>query len=97
MYTLFLYFICSRQKSGIPRIQYGHAAVNTTGISFRDLITYNILVRPFKFGMWVYMGNTKNTIVFMTLTFNFKVTGDLLKVRFCPFFHILAQFSNTES
>ena len=23
----------------------------------------NILVRPFKFGMWVYMGNAMNTIV----------------------------------
>ena len=23
----------------------------------------NILVRPFKFGMWVYMGNARNTIV----------------------------------
>ena len=23
----------------------------------------NILVRPFKFGMWVYMGNATNTIV----------------------------------
>ena len=22
----------------------------------------NILVRPFKFGLWVYMGNAKNTI-----------------------------------
>ena len=50
----------------------------------------NILVRPFKFGMWVYMGNA-------TLTFNFKVTGGLLKVRIWPFFHILAQFSYTES
>ena len=27
----------------------------------------------------------------MTLTFNFKVTGGLLKVRFLPFFHILAK------
>ena len=33
---------------------------------------------------------------FVTLTFNFKVTGGLLKVRFWPFFHILAQFSYTE-
>ena len=23
----------------------------------------NILVRPFKFGMWIYMGNAKNAIV----------------------------------
>ena len=33
---------------------------------------------------------------FVTLTFNSKVTGGLLKVRFWPFFHILAQFSYTE-
>ena len=33
----------------------------------------------------------------MTLTFNFKVTGGLLKVRFWPFFHVLAQFSYRES
>ena len=33
----------------------------------------------------------------MTLTCNFKVTVDLLKVRFWPFFHILAQSSYTES
>ena len=33
----------------------------------------------------------------MTLTFNFKVTGGLLKVRFWLFFHILAQFSYTQS
>ena len=57
----------------------------------------NIFVRPFIFGMWVYMGNATNTIVLVTLTFNFKVTGGLLKVRFWPFFHILAQFSYTES
>ena len=40
----------------------------------------NILVRPFKFGLWLYMGNATNAVV--TLTFNFKVTGGLLKVRF---------------
>ena len=31
----------------------------------------------------------------VSLTFNFKVTGGLLKVRFWPFSHILAQFSLT--
>ena len=46
----------------------------------------NILVRPFTFGMWVYMGNAMNAVFFVTLTFNFKVTGGLLKVRFWPFF-----------
>ena len=54
----------------------------------------NILVRTFKFGMWVYMGNAR---CFVTLTFNLTVTGGHLKVRFWPFFHILAQFSYTES
>ena len=61
----------------------------------------NILVRPFKFGMWVYiMGNATKRhkrYCFVTLTFIFKVTGGLLKVRFWPFFHILAQFLCTES
>ena len=49
----------------------------------------NILVRPFKFGMWVYMSNAMNTIVLCP--------GGLLKVRFWSFFHILAQFSYTET
>ena len=40
--------------------------------------------------------NLKN-ICFVTLTFNLKVTGGLLKVSFWPFFHFLAQFSYTES
>ena len=37
----------------------------------------NILVRTFKFGMWVYMGQR---YWFVTLTFNLKVTGGLLKI-----------------
>ena len=50
------------QKSGILRIQYGHAAPATAAaeISFQKK---NILVRLFKFGMWVYMGNATNAIV----------------------------------
>ena len=56
----------------------------------------NILVRTFKFGIWVYMGNATNAY-FVILTFNLKVTGGHLKVRFWPFLHILAQFSKTES
>ena len=44
----------------------------------------NILVRPFKFGMWVYMGNATNAIV-------------LPKGQILAIFHILAQFSYTES
>ena len=31
--------------------------------SFRHNNLQNILVRPFKFGMWVYMGNATNAIV----------------------------------
>ena len=55
------------RKSGILRIQYGPSAIAaaTTEISFKNLKLYlkNILVRPFKFGMWVYMDNATNTIV----------------------------------
>ena len=28
-----------------------------------DNLKKNILVRPFKFGIWIYMGNATNTIV----------------------------------
>ena len=56
----------------------------------------NVLLRPFKFGMWVCMDNARNAY-FVTLTFNFKVTGGLLKVGFWLFFHIVAKFSYTES
>ena len=41
--------------------------------------------------------NMPQTLLFVTLTFNLKVTGGHLKVRFWPFLHILAQFSKTES
>ena len=57
------------KKSGILRIQYGHAATTATGspppqrFSFGRDNFKNILVRPFKFGMWVYMGNATNAIV----------------------------------
>ena len=55
------YHICiPEQKSGIPRIQYGHAAAE---IFFGRINLKNILVRSFKFGMWVYMGNAMNAIV----------------------------------
>ena len=40
-------------------------------------------------------GQCHERYCFVTLTFNFKVTGGLLKVRFWPFFHILAQCSYT--
>ena len=56
-----------------------------------------ILVRPFKFAYVGIYGQCHERYCFVTLTFNFKVTGGLLKVRFWPFFHILAQFSYTES
>ena len=60
----FKFSICiTGRKSGILRIQYGHAAAAATEISFaRDKLKY-ILVRPLKFGMWVYIGNAINTIV----------------------------------
>ena len=44
----------------------------------------NILVKPFKFAMWD--GQCHKRYCFVTLTFNFKVTGDLLKFRFWPFY-----------
>ena len=56
----------------------------------------NILVRPFKFGMWVY-GQCHKRYCFVTLTFNFKISGSHLMVIFWPFFHILPQFLYTES
>ena len=57
----------------------------------------NILVRPFKFVYICIYGQCHERYCFVTLTFNYKVTGGLLKVRFWPIFHILAQFSYTES
>ena len=51
------------QKSGILRIQYGHAAAAAAEISFGHNNLKNILVSTFKFGMWVYMGNATNAIV----------------------------------
>ena len=64
----------------VLRIQYSHAAA-AAEISF-----WTLLVRPFKFGMWVYMGNAMNAkYCFVTLIFNFKVTGGLLKVHFFTF------------
>ena len=40
----------------------GHAAAGAE-ISFGRDNLKNILVRTFKFGMWVYMGNATNAIV----------------------------------
>ena len=44
------------------RIQYGDAAAAERFPFGRDNLK-NILVRRFKFGMWVYMGNATNAIV----------------------------------
>ena len=49
------------RKSGILRIQYPHAAA--AEISFGRDNLKSVLVRTFKFGMWVYMGNATNAIV----------------------------------
>ena len=52
------------RKSGILRIQYGHAAgPPPQRFPFGSDNLKNILVRTFKFGMWVYMGNATNAIV----------------------------------
>ena len=45
-----------RTKSGILRIQHGHAAAAAVEISFVNDNSKNILLSPFKFGMWVDMG-----------------------------------------
>ena len=50
------------RKSGILRIQYSHAAA-AAEISFGRDNLKNVLVRTFKFGMWVYMANATNAIV----------------------------------
>ena len=46
--------------------------------------------------MGIY-GQYHECYCFVTLTFNLKVTGGLLKVSFWKCFHFLAQFSYTES
>ena len=61
MYNVLLY---PWTKVGILWIQYGHAATAAAAaISFGRDNLKNILVRPFKFGMWLYMGNATNAIV----------------------------------
>ena len=54
------------RKSGILRIQYGHAAAAAAAaaaeISFGRDNLKNISVSTFKFGMWVYMGNATKAI-----------------------------------
>ena len=45
----------------------------------------HILVRPFKFGVGVY-GQCHERYCFVTLAFNFKVTGGLLNSDFGHFF-----------
>ena len=56
------YSCIPRRKSGILSFQYGHTAA-AAEISYGHDNLKNILVRPFKFGMWVYMGNATNAIV----------------------------------
>ena len=55
----------------------------------------NILVRPFKIWYVGIYGQCHEC--YCDLDLQFQVTGGLLKVRFWPFFHILAQFTYTES
>ena len=58
-----VYVIVSPDESrGYLGIQYGHAAA-AAEISFGRDNLKNILVSTFKFGMWVYMGNATNAIV----------------------------------
>ena len=56
----------------------------------------NSLVRPFKFAIWVYMGNATNPIV-CELDHQFQGHWWPLKGQILAIFHILAQFSYTES
>ena len=68
VFYLIVFYYIPRRKSGILRIQYGHAATAaaTTAEQIfpfgRDNLK-NILVRPFKFGMLICMGNATNAIV----------------------------------
>ena len=82
-----------RQKSGILRIQYGHAATSEIPFWMRQL--KNILVRTFKFGMWVYMGNGTNTIVLGGL----HVTNPPIRLMFptsvCPSTFFVSGLSKT--
>ena len=52
----------------------------------------NILVRPFKFGMWVYMGNATNAIVCQSLAI-FSHFGPVLIYRKLD--HFMAGIYNT--
>ena len=45
------------------KIQYSHAATPPQRFPFGRNDLKSILVRPFKFGVWVYMGNATNAIV----------------------------------
>ena len=61
-------------------------------------IQYGHAAAAAEISFWVGInGQCHKRYCFVTLTFNFKVTGGLLKVRFWPFFHIWAQFLYTES
>ena len=51
-----LLLLYPRTKSGILRIQHGRAATAAVEISFVNDNSKNILLSPFKFGMWVEMG-----------------------------------------
>ena len=72
------------RKPGILRIQYGHVAA--AEISFGRDNLKNILGYTFQIWYVGIYGQCHERYCFVTLTFNFKVTGGLLKVRFWPFF-----------
>ena len=62
LYFLPIYLIVSSDES---RGYLGFSTVTPSPqrFPFRRNNLKNILVRPFKFGMWVYMGNATNAIV----------------------------------
>ena len=55
-----VYIIVSPDES---RVYLGFSMVRPPPPSQRFPFGHDISVRPFKFGMWIYMGNATNTIV----------------------------------
>ena len=87
-----------RTKSGIFRIQHGHAAAAAAAaeISLERNNSKNILLWPFKFGVGVHMGNGSKPIVRWPWPSRNRPYKGHLKVKIWVFEHILAKFSSTK-
>ena len=89
LYMLFTYFLhliscIPRRKSGILRIQYGHATASEISFWIQYLKKY--FSQTFQIWYVGIYGQCYERYSFVILTFNFKVTGGPLKVRLWPFF-----------